>query len=175
MKMDNFREMRRKRQQLPDDEALALLQNASSGVLSVLDENGYPYGVPISYVYDSGTLYFHSALSGQKIDAIHHTEKASFTIICKDELHPEAFTTYYRSVICFGRVRILDSAPEKLHALYLLGKRFNPNDEQALETEIKNGIKRVAVIEFTIEHFTGKEAIELTKKRNIANLPKNNV
>lgn len=163
--MNELRNMRRKRQQLPEEETIYLLRHATSGVLSLLDESGYPYGVPISYVYDDNKLYFHSALNGHKIDAIRHSDKASFTIICKDEVHPETFTTYFRSVICFGHLRIIDDATEKLNALYLLGKRYNPNDEQALDTEIQSSINRVAVIEFSIEHLTGKEAIELTRQR----------
>ena len=163
--MNDFTKMRRKRQQLSEEEAIKLLRHATSGVLSVLDEDGYPYGVPISYVYDNNKLYFHSALNGHKIDAINHSDKASFSIICKDEIHPETFTTYFRSVICFGRVRITENETEKYNALCLLGKQYNPNDEPALEEEIKKGINHVAVIVFDIEHVTGKEAIELVRQR----------
>ena len=163
--MTEFKEMRRKRQQLPEEESVALLRHATSGVLSLLDCNGYPYGVPISYAYAEGKLLFHSAVSGQKIDAIRHADKASFTVICKDEVHPETFTTHFRSVICFGRVRIVDNANEKLHALRLLGERYNPGDEHALDDEIKKSGNHVAVIELDIERITGKEAIELTRMR----------
>lgn len=163
--MDDFTKMRRVRQQLSEKETIGLLRHATSGVLSVLDEKGYPYGVPISYVYDNNKLYFHSALKGHKIDAMRHSDKASFTIICKDEIHPETFTTYFRSVVCFGRVRIVDDEAEKHNALILLGKRYNPGDERALEAEIKKGERHVAVIEFSIEHITGKEAIELARQR----------
>ena len=164
--MEQFNTMRRKCQQLSEEATIELLRHATSGVLSVLDENGYPYGVPVSYVYDNNKLYFHSALNGHKIDVIRYADKASFTIICKDEIHPETFTTYFRSVICFGRVRIIDDAAEKHNALYLLGKQYNPNDEQALEAEIRKGESHVAVIEFVIEHITGKEAIELVRQRS---------
>ena len=92
--MNELRNMRRKRQQLPEEETIYLLRHATSGVLSLLDESGYPYGVPISYVYDDNKLYFHSALNGHKIDAIRHSDKASFTIICKDEVHPETFANH---------------------------------------------------------------------------------
>ena len=163
--MTDFKEMRRKRQQLPEEEAISLLSQATSGVLSLLDSDGYPYGVPISYVYAEGKLLFHSAVNGHKIDAIRHADKASFTIICKDEVHPETFTTHFRSVICFGRVRVIDDADEKLHALRLLGKRYNPGDERALDEEIKKSGSHVAAIELDIEHITGKEAIELTRMR----------
>ena len=162
--------MRRKRQQLSEEEAIELLRHATSGVLSVIDENGYPYGVPISYVYDDNKLYFHSAVKGHKIDAIHYSDKATFTIICKDEIHPETFTTYFRSVICYGRVRIIEDATDKYNALFLLGKHYSPDDEQALEAEIKKEENHVAVIEFSIEHITGKEAIELVRQRTNSTL-----
>ena len=163
--MTDFKEMRRKRQQLPEEEAISLLSQATSGVLSLLDSDGYPYGVPISYVYADNKLFFHSAVNGHKIDAIRHADKASFTVICKDEVHPDTFTTHFRSVICFGRVRIVEDADEKIRALRLLGERYNPGDEQALDDEIKKSGNHVAVIELDIERITGKEAIELTRMR----------
>ena len=166
MTMTHFAPMRRKRQQLPDDEALSLLGEATSGVLCLLDEQGYPYGVPLSYVYADGKLYFHSATKGHKIDAIRHADKASFTVVCKDEVHPETFTTHFRSVICFGRMRIVSEEKDKLMALRLLGRRYNPGDEQALDAEIQGSLSHVVVMELSIEHVTGKEAIELVRQRH---------
>ena len=158
--------MRRKRQQLSDEETILLLRQATSGVLSLLDDDGYPYGVPLSYVYHENKLYFHSALSGHKIDAIRHCDKASFTVICQDEVHPETFTTHFRSVVCFGRVHIINNEEEKLATLRMLGERYCPNDEQSLDAEIKKSFNRLDMIAFEIEHITGKECIELTKKPN---------
>lgn len=164
--MTNFKEMRRKRQQLSEEETKTLLSNATSGVLSLFDSNGYPYGVPISYVYAGNKLFFHSAVSGHKIDAIRHTDKASFTVIYMDKVHPETFTTLFRSVICFGRVHIIDDVEEKLHALRLLGERYNPGNKQAIDDEIRKSGDKTIVIEMDIEHVTGKEGIELTRMRN---------
>lgn len=166
--MTSFQAMRRKRQQLSEDETTLLLRQATSGVLSVVDEDGYPYGVPLSYVYHDNKLFFHSALSGHKIDAIRHGDKASFTIICQDEIHPETFTTYFRSVICLGRVHIINNEKDKLAALRLLGKRYCPNDEEGLDAEIEKDFKHLEMIVFDIEHVTGKECIELTKARKNA-------
>lgn len=163
--MHDFRAMRRKRQQLSDEETLLLLRQATSGVLSLLDDDGYPYGVPLSYVYHDNKLYFHSALSGHKIDAIRHCDKASFTVICQDEVHPETFTTHFRSVICFGRVHIINNEEEKLATIHLLGERYCPDDEQALEAEIQKSVNHMEMIAFEIEHVTGKECIELTRMR----------
>ena len=81
--MDEFRVMRRKRQQLSDAEAIGILKKCTSGTLGLLGDDDYPYAVPISYVYSEGTLYFHSALSGHKIDAIKHHDKPPSVLLNK--------------------------------------------------------------------------------------------
>ena len=109
-----FRSMRRKRQQLSEAESIEILRKSTSGTLALLGDNGYPYAVPISYVYADGKLYFHSALSGHKVDAIRNCDKASFCVIDKDDVQPEKYTTYFRSVIAFGRIHIIEDDQEKL-------------------------------------------------------------
>ena len=91
-----FREMRRSRQSLTDQESIILLEEGSSGVLAVAGDDGYPYAVPLSYVYDSGSraVYFHCALSGHKLDAVHKNPKVSFCVIGQDQVVPEEYTTY---------------------------------------------------------------------------------
>ena len=166
--MENeFRMMRRKQQQLSEDDSIKILKNATAGVLNVLSEDGYPYGVPISYVYVDGRLIFHSALRGHKMDAIRHCNKASFTVIDRDDVKPKEFTTYFRSVICFGRVRLIENDEEKLAALRQLGERYNPGDTIGIEQEINKDFSHVAMIEFSIEHITGNEAIELIRMKAI--------
>ena len=161
-----FREMRRKRQQLSDEESYAILQNATSGTLALLGDGGYPYAVPISYVYSEGKLYFHSALSGHKVDAIRSCDRASFCVVAQDDVKPELYTTFFRSVIAFGRIHIVDDEAEKLAAARLLGNRYNPHQDEALQKELENGLARMLVIRLDIEHLTGKESIELVGQRN---------
>ena len=165
--MSDFREMRRKRQQLSEEESIGILQKATAGTLALLGDNGYPYAVPISYVYADGKLYFHSALSGHKVDAIRNCDKASFCVIDKDDVQPEKYTTYFRSVIAFGRIHIIEDDQEKLETARLLGDRYNPNQEEALQKEIEKGLSRMVMIRFDIEHLTGKEAIELVNQPGI--------
>ena len=160
-----FRSMRRKRQQLSEEKSIGILQKSTAGTLALLGDNGYPYAVPISYVYADGKLYFHSALSGHKIDAIRNSDKASFCVIDQDEVHPEKYTTYFRSVIAFGRIHIIEDEQEKLATARLLGDRYNPNQEEALQKEIEKGLSRMVMIRFDIEHLTGKQAIELVKRK----------
>ena len=163
--MSKFREMRRKRQQLSDEESIGILQNATAGTLALLGDGGYPYAVPISYVYADGKLYFHSALSSHKVDAIRNCDKASFCVIDKDDIQPEKYTTYFRSVIAFGRIHIIEDEQEKLETARLLGDRYNPNQEEALQKELEKGLSRMMMIRFDIEHLTGKQAIELVKRK----------
>jgi len=164
--MSNFRDMRRKRQQLSEQESISILEKATSGTLALLGDNGYPYAVPISYVYSEGKLFFHSAMSGHKVDAIRNCDKASFCVIEQDEVKPKEYTTYFRSVIAFGRIHIIEDQAEKLAAARLLGNRYNPNDDESLQKEIESGLTRMLAIRFDIEHLTGKESIELVRMHN---------
>ncbi len=164
--MTDFREMRRKRQQLSEEESIGILQKSTSGTLALLGDNGYPYAVPISYVYSDGKLYFHSALSGHKVDAIRNCDKASFCVIGQDAVQAKKYTTLFRSVIAFGRIHIIDDETEKYATARLLGNRYNPNDDESLRLELEKGLARMCMIRFDIEHLTGKEAIELVKEHD---------
>lgn len=168
-KMENnklhFREMRRKRQLLPESECIDILHRATSGTLALLGDNNYPYALPISFVFDNGYIYFHSAKTGHKIDAIINCNKASFCIIDQDDVKPKEFTTYFRSVITFGHISIVESEEEKLKALKLLGYKYNPNDDEVLKKEINKDFSHVAIIRLDIEHMTGKEAIEIVRMK----------
>ena len=162
--MSEFRAMRRKRQQLAEEESVTILQKATAGTLALLRDNDYPYAVPISYVYHEGKLYFHSALTGHKVDAIRKCDKASFCVIEQDDIQPEKYTTYFRSVIDFGRINIIEDEQEKLQMARMLGNRYNPNHDEALQKEIESGLSHMLAIRFDIEHLTGKEAIELVRQ-----------
>lgn len=163
--MSGFREMRRKRQQLSQEESVAILQKSTSGTLALLGDDGYPYAVPMSYVYNEGKLYFHSALTGHKIDAVRKCDKASFCVIEQDDVQPEKYTTFFRSVIAFGRIHIIEDEHGRLETARMLGNRYNPHQDGALQKEIESGLSRMQMIRFDIEHLTGKEAIELVKQR----------
>lgn len=158
-----FREMRRKGQRLTDDEALEILNKSTSGVLALEGEDGYPYAVPLSYAFDGEHIYFHSAPEGHKLDAIRRNSKASFCVISEDNVVAEKFTTMYRSVIVFGKARIIEDTAEKYGALEKLGKKYAPNHPGGLRKEMDSFIDHLKIIEFTPEHITGKEAIELAQ------------
>ena len=161
-----FREMRRGRQTLSMEECEEILSRATSGVLAVSGDDDYPYAVPISFAYAGGKVYFHCAREGHKLDAIARNEKVSFCVIDQDEIVPERFTTHFRSVVLFGRARVLDDAGEIRRALTLVGEKYSPNRPEALKEEVEHTLSRVTVVELAVEHMTGKEAIELTRMRN---------
>lgn len=158
-----FREMRRSKQQMSDEAVREVLERNTSGVLAVLGDDAYPYAVPLSYVYDPGeqAIYFHCAKSGHKLDAIRAHDKVSFCVVDADDVKPAEYTTYYRSVIVFGRARVMDDPDSKLSALRLLGDRYNPGQPEALEEEIAPRLDHLEMIELRIEHMTGKQAKEL--------------
>lgn len=162
--MAEFRPMRRNRQQLSREDCERILGRCTSGVLALAGDGGYPYAVPLSYVYADGTIIFHSAVQGHKVDAIKRDSRCSFCVIEQDEVKPAEFTTYFRSVIAFGRIRILEDADEKVQALRLLGRRYSPGDEPGLQHEIDKSLDHVLMLRLDIDHLTGKQAIELTSR-----------
>lgn len=164
--MNMFREMRRSKQVMSFEDSAAVLERNTAGVLAVSGDDGYPYAVPLSYVYTDGRIYFHCAKQGHKMDAIARCEKVSFCVIDQDQVVPEEFTTYFRSVIAFGKARVLDDPAEKRAALEALGKRYSPDETpEALAKEIEGSFKQVTMVEITIDHLSGKEAIEFVKQK----------
>lgn len=163
--MTEFRPMRRIRQQLSTAKCEEILCRCTAGVLALMGDGGYPYAVPLSYVYSDGKIFFHSAVQGHKVDAIKNNGRCSFCVVDKDEVKPAEFTTYFRSVIVFGNVHIITDVDEQLQALRLLGRRYSPGNEQELQHEIEKSAGHVLLLRLDIEHITGKEAIELVKAR----------
>lgn len=151
-----FRGMRREKQLMHSKDAIEVLESSTSGVLSLLGDEGYPYGVPLSYVYSDSKIYFHSARCGHKIDAVKHCSKASFCVIAQDEVVAEKYTTNYRSIIAFGNITVVEDDEEKMEALKKLAIRYAPNDNVGRGKEIKSAYDIVTVLVFHIEHITGK-------------------
>lgn len=162
-----FREMRRFRQQLPKEECEAILTQGTSGVLAVTGDEGWPYAVPLSYVYTGGKLLFHCATAGHKLDALRKEPRASFCVISQDQVVPERFTTQYRSVVVFGTVRIVEDGEELRRAAERLGQKYYPDGtREELDREIAGALGRMYLLEMTVEHMTGKEAWELMEVRS---------
>ena len=159
-----FRKMRRHKQQLSQEETAEILKTGRTAVLGILGDDGYPYTVPINYVYTDGKVYFHGARSGHKLDAIRRCAKVSLCVIEKDNVVKEELTTYFKSVILFGKARVLEKEDEIFHAAEILGLKYY-EDQEAVDKEARRELKNLCCVEIAVEHVTGKEAIELTRAR----------
>ena len=158
------RNMRRFKQQLSAEETEKILRNGKYCVMAISGDNDYPYAVPLNYVCDGTSVYIHSASQGHKIDSLKRNPKCSLCIVDKDDVMPEEFTSYFRSVIAFGTACFVESTDEKIAALRLLGDKYSPGIDP--EEEIARFIKTVCIIRIDIDSVTGKEAIELKRTRN---------
>ena len=155
--------MRRFKQQLSAEEVERILQTGKYCVMAVSGDNVYPYAVPVNCVYDGTAIFIHSAAQGHKIDALRRNPKCTLCMVDKDDVIPEEFTSYFRSVIVFGKAHFVESTDEKIAALRLLGDKYSPGIDP--EAEIARFIKSVCIVRIDIDSVTGKEAIELTRAR----------
>lgn len=161
-----FRALRRKRQELSPQECEAVLLRGTSGVLALAGDGGYPYAVPLSYLYDGGKFYFHCAKAGHKLDAIRREPRASFCVIDQDLVVPAEYTSYFRSVIAFGTIRVLEDPAEMRAAVEKLALRYAPEDsEENRQRAIDREWGALCMLEMTVEHMTGKQAIELVPRQ----------
>ena len=156
-----FRPMRRIKQQLSDEEALEILVKAKRGVLSVIGDDGWPYGVWLNphYRREDGRIYFHGAKEGHKIDALRRDARVSFTVI-DDGVQDEGGWAYtFRSVVVFGRIEFVEDQAFALERCRELARRFNPSEED-IEKEIRMAGARVQMLCLIPEHITGKRVHE---------------
>lgn len=159
-----FREMRRNKQLLSREDTIAVMNRCTNGILACLGDEDFPYAVPVSYVYYNEKIYFHSAKTGHKIDAITKHPKVSFTVVDEDTIISEEYTTYFRSVIAFGKTRTVEG-DEWLAAFKALVEKYSGDQpEEAKHKEI-TGCNQALLIAVDIEHITGKEAIEYVNKK----------
>ena len=157
-----FRELRRKRQALSRADCEAVLSRGTSGVLALAGDDGYPYAVPLSYLYEDGKLLFHCAKAGHKLDAVARCDKASFCVIDQDRVVPEEYTTYFRSVIAFGRIRVIGNDGERRSAVERLALKYHPGDTRENRNRyIDKEWAPLCMLEMTVEHLSGKQATEL--------------
>lgn len=163
------RKMRRFKQLLDEQATKEILNNATNGVLSLVDSDGEPYGVPISYAYDGDrSIYFHSAVKGHKIECIEAESRCSFCVVAQDLIVPDEFTTYFRSVIVKGTVHTVIDRDDMIQGLLLLCAKYSPGIDP--DAEISKCINHVSVLRLDIDNLTGKEAIELVRKRKEADI-----
>ncbi|MDD2772540.1 MAG: pyridoxamine 5'-phosphate oxidase family protein [Elusimicrobiales bacterium] len=150
-----FKKMRRADRQLSRPEADAILAKGIYGVLLLIGENGYPYGVPVNYVYMNNAIYFHCALEGAKLDCIRACNKVSFCVVTEAVPLPEQLSTRYQSAIAFGTAREV-SSDEKMPVLMALLKKYAREFLEKGKERALNSLYRTAVIAISLDNVTGK-------------------
>ncbi len=149
-----FKEMRKHKRQMTKEESCDVLKKGIDGVLGTISNNGYPHTVPLNYVYYKDKIYFHSAKEGLKIDNINSNEKVSFTVVSKNDVNSQLFTTDFQSVICYGKAKIIGESKEILLELI---KKYSPAFLNEGKKYIDKAFMNTNIVEITIEHMTGKE------------------
>jgi len=152
-----FREMRRSRQEVSEEECREILHEAKRGVLSVIGDNGYPYSIPINFYYDESDnrIYFHGAKEGHKADAIRNCDKVCFTTWNKGYREEGKWWWNVTSVVVFGRARIIEDTKMTEDKARKLAIKYFPTIEEA-EEELSRSRDRVQIFAVDIEHMTGK-------------------
>ena len=152
-----FRPMRRFKQQISEAECIRILKEQPRGVLSLIGDDGYPYGVPINHWYceEDGKLYFHGGMKGHRIDAVERCDKVSFCVYDEGYKKEGEWALNINSVIVFGRIAKVTDEEKRIRIISDLTRKFT-DDEAYLARELKGSLQRTLLLELTIEHMTGK-------------------
>jgi len=153
------REVRRKDRQITTEEALKLLESAEYGILSTVNSDGTPYGIPLNFVLDNNKIYFHCASVGQKLDNIAANSNVSFVVIGQTEPVAEesSYSTYYESAFITGKAHIIENPEEKRSILFTLTKKYLPDNMDIFEKSLSGGmLEKTTVAAIDIEQITGK-------------------
>ncbi|SHK84357.1 hypothetical protein SAMN02745163_04561 [Clostridium cavendishii DSM 21758] len=150
-----FKEMRKKERQLASEEVIENLNKGEYGVLATVNDDGYPYSIPLSYVYHKGNIYFHCAIEGQKLNNIKRNSKVSFCITTDTEILPSQFSTKYKSVVIFGNAEEVFEV-EKEEALLALIEKYSGEFLEQGKKYISAAKDKTKVIRIKINHISGK-------------------
>ena len=154
-----FREIRRKDRLVSDEIAIATLNKVSSGVLSVLGDDDYPYGVPVNFVYKDKCIYIHCYLDGHKVESVKKHPKVCFTVVGNEEVMKTQISTNYTSVIVFGKAELCPPPDNELRkaAFAAIMEKYVPNDEAITSAYIEKNKNNTNLIKINIEHMTCKQ------------------
>lgn len=152
-----FREMRRFKQQISNEECIRILKEQPRGVLSLIGDNGYPYGIPLDHWYceDDGRLYFHGAKEGHKIDSVKACDKACYCVMDQGFRKDGEWALNISSVIVFGRIKLVEDSEKAKMICTEICRKFT-DDEEYLAHELEHAFPRVQCLELIPEHITGK-------------------
>ena len=147
--------MRRKDKTMQDGAIIGLLQNGEYGVLSTVDGNEQPYGVPLNYVLMNNCIYFHCALEGHKLDNLAANRKVSFCVVGRTKVLPAEFSTEFESVIVFGRASVIEGE-ERYQALNALIEKYSPEFVSEGSAYIEKFDSQTKLVRIEIQQMTGK-------------------
>ena len=156
-----FRKLARIKQQLPQAECIDILKAEPRGVLSVLGDDGYPYGMPLNHYYceADGKIYFHSGKTGHKVDAIMREKKVSFCV-CDQGVHEDGdWALTFRSVIVFGKIEIVEDYDRIIEISRALSHKFT-QDEAYIADEVEKHGKHTLCFALVPEQICGKRVHE---------------
>ncbi len=156
-----FRKIRKKKNELDINVAKKLLQDSRRGVLAVNGDDGYPYAIPINYVYDkeNNKIYFHGARAGHKIDSLKACDKVCFTVYGNETIKEEVWAPFMQSTVVFGRCHLIENGERAMTLLKMIAMKYYPN-EQLADEEITQAGKAAQLFEIEIEYLSGKEIQE---------------
>ena len=154
-----FRPLRRFKQVAAPQECEELLYSAQRGILAVHGEDGYPYGLPVNYLYLDGKIYFHCAKTGHKLDSIRANNKVCFTVLSEPVKNPGEWWNCFTSVICFGRIAAVKDEREKDRLLRQIGAKYFPKGYD-IEVDMEKNARNALILGITIDHMSGKHVRE---------------
>lgn len=156
-----FRPIRKKKNEISIDAAKELLRSSRRGVLAVNGDDGYPYGIPINYLYDEENerIIFHGAKAGHKVDALQKNDKVCFTVFGNERIKEEAWAPFLQSVVIFGRCHLVESQEDTIALVKKFAAKYYPDMDMVNEEVVLSG-RAVQMFEIQIEHLSGKEVQE---------------
>lgn len=156
-----FREIRKKQNEISIDAAKELLRCSRRGVLAVNGDNGYPYAIPINYLYDEAAqkIVFHGAKAGHKVDSLKACDKVCFTVYGNEIIKEESWAPYLQSVVVFGRCHLVENHEEGIKLVKQFAAKYYP-DQNSLNEAVEDSGMGVQMFEIEIEHISGKEVQE---------------
>ncbi len=152
-----FRELTRKKQQLSENDCIAILKNEKRGILSVMGDDGYPYGTPMNHFYNENDnkIYFHCGKHGHRIDALKKCNKVSFCVLDSGYTVENDWALNIKSVIIFGKIDIVDNISEIIDITAKLSRKFT-SDENYINQEIELYAHKTLLLRLTPEYICGK-------------------
>lgn len=150
------REMYKKERQVSEDRAKEMLLSATEGILAMYGDDGYPYAVPMNYIYMDGAIYMHSSDQGYKVDALKENKKVCFSVIVRSQIAPELYTTKYESIIATGEIEFVEDHEERQLVMEAFVDRFSPGLREGGLKFIRAALHRTAILKFHIREMKGK-------------------